>query len=630
MADLFLSYKAEDRARLAPLVRALEQDGFSVWWDAHIGGGDDWRETILRQLESARCVIVAWSKRSVGRSGSFVRDEATRALRRGTYLPVRIDKVDPPLGFGETQALDLHGWKGDRSDDRYRAVLAAVRKRLGIAVGHPARPRTRTGASRRTVLIGAGAIGAASIASVGAWLFTRSGAAHGNSIAVLPFENLSGDPAQQYFSDGIAEELRSALSRIAGLKVVARTSSEAVRKQDAKAAAHKLGVTNILTGSVRRSPEMIRVSAQLVDGRDGVDRWSDVYDRPLVDALQVQSDIANHVAEALSIRLGGGDEKRLEEGGTANPEAYDLVLKARALSAGPAGPANLRQAIGMINAAIKLDPKYAGAWVAKADLQTDLAGSWATSASESQAGYQEATRSIRRAIELAPTYRLARASLAGILDQRLDRRTARRQFETMAALPGDEGQVGYAMHLSETLHADEAISLINQAVSKDPLNAATYYNKASIFGNARRYKEALAASYEFSKLVVGHRAYNQSAYFLTLLGKYAEAEAAFANSDVKPGWVLPWEATLAVRQGKIARAEELLKQSYAEASDAGYYQQADILAQLGRKDEALATLEKAFAARDPGLTAILVDAMLDPLRSEPRFQGLVKNLDFPS
>ena len=133
MTDLFVSYKAEDRARVAPLLHALQADGYSVWWDAEIGGGVQWREEICRHLDAARCVIVVWSKRSVGHDGNFVRDEATRALRRGVYLPVRIDKVDPPLGFGETQAIDLKGWKGDPSDRRYRTTLAAIRDRWGTA-----------------------------------------------------------------------------------------------------------------------------------------------------------------------------------------------------------------------------------------------------------------------------------------------------------------------------------------------------------------------------------------------------------------------------------------------------------------------------------------------------------------
>ena len=112
VTDVFLSYKAEDRSRLAPLVEALEANGLSVWWDAHIGGGSDWRESIEQNLERAKCVVVVWSRRSVGPNGRFVRDEATRAQRNGTYLPVRIDKVEPPLGFGETQAISLIHWNG--------------------------------------------------------------------------------------------------------------------------------------------------------------------------------------------------------------------------------------------------------------------------------------------------------------------------------------------------------------------------------------------------------------------------------------------------------------------------------------------------------------------------------------
>ena len=126
MSDVFVSYKAEDRARVAPLVRALESDGLSVWWDTQIAAGAEWREDIQEELDAAGCVVVVWSKRSVGHGGRFVRDEASRAQRRGTYLPVRIDKVEPPLGFGELHAIPLQGWKGSRDDPRFRHLLDAV------------------------------------------------------------------------------------------------------------------------------------------------------------------------------------------------------------------------------------------------------------------------------------------------------------------------------------------------------------------------------------------------------------------------------------------------------------------------------------------------------------------------
>ena len=269
MADLFVSYKSEDRARVAPLVAALEADGISVWWDAHIGTGSSWRESIESNLHSAKCVLVVWSERSIGAEGSFVRDEATRSLRRGAYFPVRIDNVEPPLGFGETQAASLIGWKGDRTDSRYQEVLASVQ---AVIAGTP-RPAPATYKPKRIfdrrLLIGGG-VAAVAAAGAGGWWATHRAAAPGDSVAVLPFDNLSGDPSQAYFSDGIAEELRDALTRIAGLKVAGRSSSELMRDADGPTAAAKLGVANILSGTVRRGAGMIRINTELVDGISGL------------------------------------------------------------------------------------------------------------------------------------------------------------------------------------------------------------------------------------------------------------------------------------------------------------------------------------------------------------------------
>src|SRR5512137_809798 len=154
MPDVFISYKAEDRRRIQPLVQALQSDGYSVWWDQHISAGDEWRQTIERQLEAARCVIVAWSKHSVGPEGQFVRDEASRAQQRRVYVPVTIDNVRIPLGFGESQATSLRAWRGDRSDPRYQAVLSAVRRIAGggSEEGTAKLPQMRIG--RRAVIAG--------------------------------------------------------------------------------------------------------------------------------------------------------------------------------------------------------------------------------------------------------------------------------------------------------------------------------------------------------------------------------------------------------------------------------------------------------------------------------------------
>jgi len=207
VADVFVSYKAEDRARVRPIVEALQADGLSVWWDAHIGAGEEWREAIAENLDKAKCIVVIWSKRSVGPEGRFVRDEAARAVKRHAYLPVTIDKVEPPLGFGETQCLPLSGWKGNREDARYLTLLDAARQVVsGQRVTRTSATRTsKEGVDRRLVLAGGAAAGLAAVGGAGWYLFNGS-AANASSVAVLPFANLSGGPAQAYFIDGLAEE----------------------------------------------------------------------------------------------------------------------------------------------------------------------------------------------------------------------------------------------------------------------------------------------------------------------------------------------------------------------------------------------------------------------------------------
>ena len=632
MTDVFLSYKAEDRARVAPLVQALEQDGLSVWWDAHIGGGEEWRETILRRLEAARTVIVVWSRRSVGAHGQFVRDEATRAVKRGVYVPVRIDKVDPPLGFGETQALDLHRWRGDRTDARYQAVLSTLHTRLGLKTYASDRMHERSkGLSRRSVIISGGATVAAASAGIAAWLLQRPGG-QVDSIAVLPFANLSSDPAQAYFSEGMAEELRSALSRVAGLKVVARTSSEAVKDADAKTAARKLGVNNILTGSVRRSPQMIRVSAQLVDGRQGLERWAEVYDRRPADTLQVQADIANKVAEALSIRLGEPDRERLAQGGTDNPEAHDLLLKAEDVARSEEDSAALMRAVGMVDAALKLDSRYGDAWATKAQLLKRKAGRFSQNAAEYRATYGKAETAARRAIQVAPRSRLAYAELGEILDQQLKRRAALVEFQRMLTLPGNEGRTLpiYATFLSEIGRSGEALRQADHAIEVDPLNAQTHGQKAKILANARQYAAAVQVidkSIELAPEFKGSRAFR--AYCLAMVGQPDEARREFETVWGDPAEAPPgWAAALVTRDPAIG--QRLLARLREIAGDGAHYQYAQIYAQLGDKEQGLQALEKAWQVRDPGLTMMLVDPLLDPVRTDARFVAILKRVDNPA
>jgi TolB-like protein len=630
MSDVFVSYKAEDRKRVRPLVDALEADGLSVWWDAQIGGGDEWRRSIERELDAAKCVLVIWSKRSTAPEGRFVRDEASRAMERGVYLPVRIDNVRLPLGFGETQALSLAGWKGSRDDGRYQAVLAAARAiTQGELHAHQAH-HFESSISRRGVLAGGAA--AAAAAGVGGWFLLKPGSAEASSsIAVLPFANLSSDPGQLYFSDGLAEELRSALAR-AGLQVVGRTSSEAVKNADAETAARELGVGNILTGSVRRSPSTIRVSAQLIKGSNGLERWSQDYDRKPGDELTIQSDIAGNVAQALSVTLGRAAKAALTVGGTSNAAAQDLYLKARAQLRTGDSEASYRQVIGLLDSAITLDPKFAEAFAWKSLAINFMTGSIA-SPSGFDAGYAQAVDAAKRSIALAPGLAVGHVALATAFEFQLNLPGALYEYRKADALPNVEvsSQLQEVIFLARIGASAAALDLARRLQKQDPLNAAAYGREAYVLAYSKRYADAIPPARRAGQLAPAiSRTHTLLGLCLLQLGRTADAQAEYSKASRDDIYRLTGESILSYRQGNRAAADQSLQQAQRVFGDSASYQYAEIYAQRGDLEPAFAALNRAWTVHDPGLTTLRVDPFLDPLRGDPRFAELERKLNFPT
>ena len=631
MTDVFVSYKAEDRRRVQPLVAGLEAEGLSVWWDAQIGGGDEWRRSIEQQLEAAKCVLVLWSKRSTAPEGRFVRDEASRAMERGVYLPVRIDNVRLPLGFGETQALQLTSWKGRSDDHRFKAILAAVRAMVAgepheAAHGH----HPYHDVSRRGLLAGAGAVGVAVVGG-GTWFFLRSTSAGASStIAVLPFANLSSDPGQGYFSDGLTEELRSSLART-GLQVVGRTSSEAMKNADAETVARKLGVANILTGSVRRSTETIRVNAQLVKGSDGLERWSQEYDRKPGDELTIQSDIAENVAQALSVALGRA-KAAIEVGGTSSSAAQDLYLKGRDALREVDDEAAYRKAIGMFDSAIALDPKFASAYAWKSLALNFMTGSIA-GAPTFESGYAQAVDNAKQAIALAPRLPAGHVALAGAYQFQLNLPAALAEFRRAQALPGLDvaDQLQCVIFLARMGATSAALDLARQAQKRDPLNPFPYAREGYVLATSRRYAQAIAPLKKAAELAPKiSRTHAELGLSLMQLGDLDAARAEFAKAAPDDVYRLTGEAIAFDRQDNRPASDRTIARAEQVFGDTASYQYAQIYAQRGDKARALAELDRAWVVRDPGLTNLKVDVFLDPLRNEPRFAALEKRLNFPS
>ncbi len=655
--NLFLSYAHADQARATALVRALEAQGFDVWWDALIEGGALFADSIEAALNRCDAVVVLWSRQSVG--SDWVRDEAAVGREQRKLVPLSLDGVDPPLGFGQYHAINFSGWRGKADDVEVHSLLRALAAAAG-ATQTQMPPRTQrarepqSAMSRRRLMkfSAASALGAmASIGGVYAWrhgLFASLMRAVGitdtdNSVAVLPFQNLSDDPQQAYFSSGIAQEVRATLTRSNNFRVMAETSSSAFgeRSEGAVSIASKLGVAYLLEGSVRRAGSVVRIGADLIDGATGFSRWSQSFDRSLTDVFAVQTEIANAVARAVVAEIRGTDEQQnadstgdteltVAPGGTTSVPAYDAYLRGRALYNQGGGAAMEREALQNLDTAIARDPDFAAAYAARSRSLTSYA--FQHGSVQQRAGlFSAAIAAAQRAIALAPKLADGHSVLGFVLFQgRLDARGARAPFERSVTLgAGDASILGrYALYSARAGRDEVALDAIRRGVARDPLNPLMHGAHGAVHYAAGRHAQAIVAVRTALRLRPGlPQAQGAIGNALLMLGRFAEARAAYsAESTVSVR--LAGAAIAGWKLGSLDEARAAMADLVRQFGDNVLYQQAQVLAQWNETAAALTKLEAARVLEDPGLVEARTDPLLSPLRGSPRFAVLLKSLGF--
>jgi len=623
---VFISYARPDRARIDRLTRALSAAGHQVWWDALIEGGEAFAKTIETALDLADAVVVAWSAHSV--SSDWVRDEAAHGRDRGRLVPISLDGTAPPLGFRQYHFIDFSRWSGSAESAEVAALCSAI---AAAGQGHPPAasaisPRQQA-PSRRKVLIGAGLGAIALGGGFAAWRTISMPRAIKDSIAVLTFANLSGDPAQAYFSDGLTEELRDKLAEVAGFKVAARTSSDHFqgKDHDVGAIGQALGVAWLLDGSVRRAGDALRVSVELIEIATGLSKWAQSYDRKFSDVFAVQSDIAITVIQAITGTIPEAADA-LRTSGTTVVAAYDACLKGIDQYNSASGAEGDRAALASFDAAIAADPNYALAYAMRAATLFDLAGDDATPLAEAPKIYADGRTSVQRAIDLAPNTPLPWLVRGdGALFETHNFRDASVFYDKAYAIgPNNKGVLGdYAMFDARRGHVDRALTIFDRLIDDDRLNAQLYAAKGRLLYFAHNYADAARL---FGQALAMTPGINEAQFYIGLSlyarGQFDAARQAFA-ADSSERARLGGLALLEARSGKPDGSLAALKGKFG---DNALWFQALAVAQTADRDRALGLLEQARAKNASGISWIGIEPLLDHLRGEPRFKRLLASL----
>jgi adenylate cyclase len=577
MADIFVSYARSDKARVAPLVAAIEAKGWSVWWDPAIAAGQQFDDQIDAELQAANAVLVVWTPTSV--ASRWVRGEARDAAERGILVPVRFEGARLPIDVRAIQTTDLDNWREDPASVPFQDLLRS----LGAVI---ARQRAHQ-----------------SVKSAASSATSAAAAAPRVAICVLPFANMSGDQEQEYFSDGITEDIITDLSKVSALAVVSRNSAFMYKGKhvDVPKVARELKVGHVLEGSVRKAGGRVRITAQLVDGSSNDHVWAERYDRDLNDIFTLQAEISEAIVKALKLKLLPEEKKAIEQRGTDNVEAYNLYLMARqSYVTGHEADARRAEAIiRLCRRAIEIDPDYSRAWALMAIGQMILRFVHGRRGDDGLVPAE-------RALALDPNLAEAHAVKARILSQ-------------------------HGRH-------DEAAAEIDVAVRLDPESYEVNRSAAYLRFRQQRLDEAIR--YYEKSMTLMETDLNSGSMLLTCYTAVGNSQAALRVAqitlsrtertlaqDPNNGAAMAYGANALAALGEAERAKDWISRALLIDPDnmnARYNFACVLTTHLKEPDAALELLGPVFETLAIGfLNHAKADPDLDPLRNDPRFKAMV-------
>ncbi|PYK45551.1 MAG: hypothetical protein DME53_05045 [Verrucomicrobia bacterium] len=451
----------------------------------------------------------------------------------------------------------------------------------------------------------------------------------GKSIAVLPLINESGDPKDEYFSDGLSEELIAALAQISGLKVIGRSSSFRFkdRTEEPKTIGEKLGVSTLLEGTVRKQGDRVRIVAELINAADGIEVWNRTFDHELKDIFAVQQEIAKAVAESLRVTLLGSEEKSAQMA-TNSVEAHNAYLQGHFYSV-RRNAEDYRKAIDYFDQAIQLDPNYALAYAERSEVWTvmgDLTGQRSTA-------FSKARSDAEKAVAIAPSLAEAHAALGWVrafTEWKFAEGLSELQRAKELSPANPTANDLLARVIVYTGRMEEAERQARQAVELDPLSAATQFTLGRVLFYAGKLDEAYAAGRKMAELYPS--ASSSHRWQVLVAVQRGDGETALREAQLEPDdSIRPFQLALAQYvRGDRKAADAALADLIANSRDGLAYQVAQVYAVRGEVDKAFEWLQIAFDNHDGGMPSLLVDPLLRGLRDDPRYKNLVAKVGLPT